>query len=82
MRVWWLAIALAPLIQPQTRSTTPRLPACVPTAPMPLIRVDTAEVRRRYRMPVIRPDTSKLAPMPVDIRRPCYWSDSLPLLVP
>jgi hypothetical protein len=85
MRLWWLGIAITVLVQPQTgRTTTPttRVTTCVPTSPMPLIRIDTAEVRRRYRMPVIRPDTSKLARMPVDIRRPCYWTDTLPVLVP
>jgi hypothetical protein len=78
----WLGIAIAVLMQLQTGPITTRVTTCVRTSAMALIRIDTVEVRRRYRMPVIRPDTSKLARMPVDIRRPCYWTDTLPALVP
>ena len=80
MRLWLLGVAIAALIQPQAVRTDPVIPACLPTAPMPIARRDTAEIRRRYRMPVARPDTSVRLRMPVDTRPPCYANDSLPRL--
>ena len=74
---WWLAgFAVTLSLQPQAESRRVTVISCIPTAPMPIGSVDTAEVRRRYRMPIIRPDTGKLSRMPVDLRRPCYWDDS------
>jgi hypothetical protein len=76
MKWWMLGIALTLAPQPQAARRPVFVPSCIPTAPMPMAPIDTANVRRRYRLPIIRPDTDKLAPMPVDTRRPCYWDDS------
>jgi hypothetical protein len=82
MRWWLLSLAIAALFRPQPSRTLSLVSGCIPTAPMPIARADTAEIRRRYRMPVALPDSSVDMRMPVDTRRPCYWNDSLPKFVP
>ena len=62
--------------QPPVRETprVQRAARCARTAPMPMARLDGAEAR--YRMPVLRPDTARLAKMPTAILMPCYLIDT------
>ena len=46
-----------------------RIAVCINTAAMP-----TAQVEARDRMPILRPDTSRVERMPVSRRNPCYLS--------
>jgi len=72
MKVLSLSIAIAALLQPGGSPTTRQTSlGCVRTAPMPI-----ATLSSRDRMPVLRPDTSRLARMPVVLLRPCYLADS------
>ena len=55
--------------------------SCVPTEPMPIARLDAAEIAR-YRMPVIKPDTTRLTKMPFARLVPCYQLESSPASLP
>ena len=50
---------------------------CIPTAPMPIARFDSAGLAR-YRMPTARADTTLLAPMPIVRLVPCYQLEGSP----
>lgn len=77
MRLMLLGFAIATFIQARPSAPVRQLRTpCVPTAPMPMAMIDTTEAHLRYRMPIVRPDTSRLERMPVVVLRPCYWGDS------
>jgi hypothetical protein len=77
MRLLVIWFAIAALIQPQgrRRMVDSAVIACVSTSPMPVLRFDSAAIKKRYRIPISRPDTSLLERIPVARLRPCYWSD-------
>lgn len=65
----------------QVRQSLPASAACLPLA-FRVVRTDTAEIRRRYRMPTATVNTSRIERMPVAVRRPCVPGDTATRVVP
>ncbi len=71
----------ATLTPTDLRDRSAEVTSCVPTEPMPVARLDSAEVAR-YRMPVVKPDTTRLARMPFVRLVPCYQLEAPPSMRP
>ena len=90
MKALLLGAAALALVQgggfPELRPTDQRdrglvMASCVPTEPMPVARLNSTAVAR-YRMPVIKPDTTRLARMPFARLVPCYQLEWRPTTLP